>query len=482
VEGNAQIRFFPKPKDDGSSASAIQSRQNYSPGSIQGYEAAGSPGFANLPQTHPLADVWNDPEFTRRLYGSYGFLSEAEPRMTPEEQIVYRDQIVPLLAGEPKASIPLLEPLVRPESSAVFDFTLATVYFQVEDFERAIEWYEQALSKFPDYRRAQRNLALVLVRAGKYQEAIKPLLRTIALGGADGRVYGLLGFSYLNQERALAAEGAYKQALVYDPDNLDFRLGLVKSYLGTAQYDPALALLDELISDHPERDALWTLQANVYIQKEQPAKAAITLELLRRMGKATPASLFLLGDLHLSGDNQGLALEAYMAAIESGTPEDIGRALRPAEILVSQGAWAEAKKLFAHIRSAGGELPVDVENKLLRLEVKLAMAMGSGEDAIKVLDELLIRNPLDADALILAGDYFGRTGEPEKAAIRYEAAAKLEGYEADAMVKHAQLLVQTQKYTQAIELLRKAQKVQPRDNVQRYLEKVEQVARATTRS
>ena len=46
-------------------------------------------------------------------------------------------------------------------------------------------------------------------------------------------------------------------------------------------------------------------------------------------------------------------------------------------------------------------------------------------------------------------------------------------------MKHAQLLVQSQKYAQAVELLRKAQKVKPRDNVQRYLEKVEQLARGS---
>jgi hypothetical protein len=47
---------------------------------------------------------------------------------------------------------------------------------------------------------------------------------------------------------------------------------------------------------------------------------------------------------------------------------------------------------------------------------------------------------------------------------------------ADAFLKHAQLKVQQQKYTQAVELLRRAQKAKPRDNVARYLERVEQVA------
>ncbi len=56
-------------------------------------------------------------------------------------------------------------------------------------------------------------------------------------------------------------------------------------------------------------------------------------------------------------------------------------------------------------------------------------------------------------------------------------ASKLQGFESDGFLKRAQLLVQSQKYPQAVEWLRKAQKAKPRDNVQRYLEKVEQLAR-----
>ena len=80
-------------------------------------------------------------------------------------------------------------------------------------------------------------------------------------------------------------------------------------------------------------------------------------------------------------------------------------------------------------------------------------------------------------ALLLAGDYYSKNGQREKAEVRYQSAASLPGFEADAFVKHAQLLVQTQKYSQAVELLRKAQKAKRRDNVQRYLEKVEHLAK-----
>ena len=434
--------------------------------------------FAPMPAENELASIWNDPEFTRRLIGSYGFASDAEPRLTPEEQAAYRDKIVPLLREDPKKAIGPLEALVKPSASAVFDFTLGNVYFQKDDLTNAVKHFEAALAKFPDYRRAQKNLAFALVRGGKYAEAIKPLTRTVALGGADGKVFGLLGFTCMDQGRYVSAEAAYRQALVFEPDSLDFKLGLVKCSLATANYDYALGLLDELIRQYPERDSLWPLQANIYIQKDQPAKAAVSLEMLRRLGKATAQNLFLLGDLFMAQEARDLALGAYLEAVDKDGGQNLAKALRPAQILVSRGAWDESRRLFAKIRGTGSELTGADELKLLKLESRVAMSTGEGEKAIATLEQIIQKDPLDGEALLLAGDYHAKNGQREKAEFRYQNAANISGFEADAYVKHAQLLVQSQKYAQAAELLRKAQKVKPRDNVQRYLEKVEQLARA----
>src|SRR6185369_7184650 len=237
-----------------------------------------------------------------------------------------------------------------------------------------------------DYRRAQKNLAFALVRDSKYAEAIKPLTRTITLGGGDGKVFGLLGYVYLNQGRSVSAEAAYREALVFEPENLDFKLGLVKSAIATGNYDYALSLLDELLKLFPERDGLWTLQANLFIQKEQPAKAAISLEMLRRLGKATPQSLNLLGDLYMAQESRDLALGAYLAAMDKDNGQNPVKALRPAQILVSRGAWDEARQLFARIRSAGTALSSADELKLLKLESKVAMSTGAGDKAIESLE------------------------------------------------------------------------------------------------
>lgn len=437
--------------------------------------AGGAATFAPVPAEHPLAGIWNDPEFTRRLIGSYGFLSAVEPRMTPEEQALYRDKIVPLLREDPAKAIPELESALRPGATAVFDFTLATIQFQSEDFTNAVSHYEQAIAKFPDYRRAQQNLGLALVRMGRYEAAIAPLTRSIALGGADGRLLGLLGYAYLTLERFVSAQGAYLQAMIFEPDNLDFKLGLVKSYIGLGNLEAAAAMLDELLQTHPDREVLWSLQANVFIQREQPAQAIVNLEILRKLGRVSGSQLGLLGDLYLTQENLDLALSAYLAAVESSDGQNASRGLRPAEILISRGAFSQAATLLERVRAAGG-LEVEDQLKLRKLEARLAMGTGQADAGIRILEEIVGRNPLDGEALLLAGEYYARNGEPEKAALRFDAAAKLEGFEAEALLKDAQLKVQQQKYTEAVELLRRAQRIQPRDNVARYLEKVEQVA------
>lgn len=437
--------------------------------------------FAPLPVGHDLAAVWNDPEFAKRLVGSYGFASDAEPRLTPEEQATYRDKILPLLREDPKKAMSELQSLAKPSASAVFDFTLGNLYFQSEDLTNAVQQFETALAKFPDYRRAQKNLAFALVRDGKYAAAIKPLTRTITLGGGDGKVFGLLGFAYLSQGRNVSAEAAYRQALVFEPENLDFKLGLVKCSVAAANYDYALALLDELLKQYPDRDNLWTLQANLFIQKDQPAKAAISFEMLRRLGKATPQSLYVLGDLYMAQEARDLALGAYLEAMEKDNGQNPAKALRAAQILVSRNAWDEARQVFAKIRAASTPVAGADELKLLKLESKMALSTGAGDQAIATLEQIVQKDPLDAEALLLAGDYYAKSGQKEKAEFRYQTAAGISGFEAEAFVKQAQLLVQAQKYPQAAELLKKAQKVKPRDNVQRYLDKVEQLAR-TARS
>lgn len=433
----------------------------------------------DVPDDRPMAGIWNDPQFARRFFG---YEASVEPRISAEEQALYRSlDERRLFADNPRQAAAELQSKTTPSSSALLNYSVGSIWYAEGELEQAVKQYEVAVTKFPRFMRAHRSLGLLLAREGRYAEGSAHLTRAIELGGVEGMTYGLLGYCHLNLGNHISAEAAYRNAVLHEPANLDWKLGLIKSFIAVGQYRPASELLDELIQNHPEKANLWVLQANVYLQQEKPLQAAVNLEAVRRLGQASAADLALLGDLYMAQDSPALALPAYLESMEKD--ERIGRALRTAEILTTRGSYVEAGAMFARIHELhAGNMSDEELTKLQRLEAQVALGTGDGVRAIEMLEEIIRRNPLEGEALLLAGDYYARHDQPEKADFRYQTASNLEAYRADAWVKQAELRVQSRSYAEAAELLRKAQKLRPRDHIQRYLEKVELAAARAVRS
>jgi Flp pilus assembly protein TadD len=147
-------------------------------------------------------------------------------------------------------------------------------------------------------------------------------------------------------------------------------------------------------------------------------------------------------------------------------------------VLTAHGALSQTQQLIERIEAVyGDQLDTGERKDLLKLRARLAVASGASDKEVRVLEQIVALDPLDGEALILLGQHSSRAGEIEKAIFYYERAASLEEFEADTQVRHAQLLVKTGQYEEALRLLRHAQQLQPRDNIQDYLEQVERVAK-----
>ena len=112
-----------------------------------------------------------------------------------------------------------LQAATGPDSSAALDFILANLQFQGGDLEAAKATYARAIEKFPDFRRAHKNLGLLLVQQQDFAGGAKHLATAVELGDRGGRNYGLLGYSYINLEQYFAAEVAYRNAIMQEPDS-----------------------------------------------------------------------------------------------------------------------------------------------------------------------------------------------------------------------------------------------------------------------
>jgi tetratricopeptide (TPR) repeat protein len=434
-------------------------------------------GAKNLSKTE--SELWNSPKFQKRFAESYLAETEIEPTITEREREKMLKVLELISADKMDEAAAMLQKETKEASSAVFDFTLANIYFQQEQLEKAAVNYEKAVEKYPKFRRAWKNLGLIHIRNGAFKKAIRVLTRVIELGGSDALSFAQLGYAYLMVENDLCAESAYRMAVLLDPETLDWKIGLATSILKQERYAEAVSLFDGLITDDPDRSDLWLYQANAYIGLNKPLEAAINYELVDRLGESTAGSLNKLGDIYLNQELFETAVNSYIRALEKDPKGGIKHIIRVAKILIFHNALTETKRLIDHLESLQGtNLDEEDRKDLLKVRAQIAVAEGSGEEQVKVLEEIVELDPLDGQALILLGQQYVRAGDFEKAVFYYERAEGLEKFEAEAKVRHAQVLVRQGKYAEALPLLRRAQDIKPRDDVRKYMEQVERFAKS----
>lgn len=438
---------------------------------------ATAPQAAASPAAASGLSIWNDPSFQRRFAESYLAESDVEPRVTAAEREQLQQIMQLIAADEMDAAAERLEAARGDGASAVVDFTLGSIHFQKDRLEPAAAAYEVAVGKYPKFRRARRNLGVIRVRQNEFAKATTALRRVIELGGGDAVTYGLLGFANANLGDPVAAESAYRLAALLDPDTMDWQLGLARSFFEQERYADAAALCKSLISAHPDRTDLWLLQANAWLGLGKPLQAAENFEMVDRLGRSTPDSLNLLGDIYVNEELYDLAVQSYLQAMQLNPQAGPDRGLRAAKVLGARGALAQSQQLVERIQELHGDQLDDVQKKdLLKLRARLAVAAGAAGEEVLMLQQIVALDPLDGEALILLGQHYARAGDVEQAVFQFERAESIDACEADAKLYHAQLLVGKQRYAEALPLLRRVQALKPRDYVQQYLDQVERVA------
>ncbi|WOO42715.1 tetratricopeptide repeat protein [Rubellicoccus peritrichatus] len=432
-------------------------------------------------QRGPLWETsWQNPEFIKRFTGSYGFDGPREPTITRDEQQLFTEISQLLKQNNLATASARLQASINADSSAALNYTLGNIFFQSGQLPAAEQSYRDALRKFPGFVRAQKNLGLTLMQAGRFDEAQPYLIKTIEGEGGDGSVYSMLAYTYFNDERYSSALQAYEEALLYDPDNVEWQIGLAQALYATEQYKEAAAAFEELLQANPEREELWLMQANAWLSLDEPERAAANLEVVRRLGRASSQALVLLGDIYISDGMAGLAAIAYEEAFSSDNPPGANEALRAASLFADRGSWDQAQQIMGVIeQNYQAKLDAKQASEFLNLKAQVAMALGDSENAALTLRSLLDRDPMNAKALLMLAEYEWMQGEIEEAELLYERAARVPEKEVDAYVQHARMLVAQKDYAAAERLLKKAQTLEPRENVARYLDGVERARKSS---
>ena len=427
--------------------------------------------------SNPGADLWKDDAFVKSFVGSYASLIGYEPKISDEEKGVLRNLVDLIKKNKNQVAIEQLEPLIKPSTSAALDFILANLYFQEGNLESAEKFYKDAVLKYPNFRRAYKNLGLVQVQAGNFKDAIPTISKALELGEVDGRAYGLLAYGYLTERMYYPAEAAYRQAILIQPKQKDWKIGLARCLLEMERYKEAVSIFETLLIEDPNNSDYWLLQSNAYIGNDQSLLAAQNLEIVRHMGEAELSSLILLGDIYMNNSVLELAMSAYQRAVELADSDDARVLLRAANVLTRTANFEKAAVLIKDIRqNESVNLSPDQDLELLNQEAKIARAQGDGDTAVETLNKIIKRDALNGEAIIELANYYVDMDMLPEAINRYEQAAKIGEYERDALIAHGQTLVRETRYSEALPLLKRALLLESEPNLEDYIARVERAA------
>ena len=448
----------------------------------------------------PPSDLFRDPKFVREFVGSYGFLSEVEPKVSADEQAAlatirecfdqskFREAEAELARFIQETEKPTDPKKAPAEISPAMVFVLGNLYFQADRPDQARREFLEAIRRFPRFRRAHTNLAYLYISQNKINEAMPMLQKAIELGENSARVYGLLGYGHLHQKNAVAAEIAYRQAYLLDASSRDWKLGLAQALMAQEKYPEAANLIGTLIEQNPNDKQLWLQQTNAYLAMERKEDAIINLEMLRLKGIADEANLNLLGNLHMDRAEPQLALLAYLAAMDKASVLDVPRALKSARILNDHGFPDKAEQFIARIRTkTGDKLPPADLTALLLTEVRISQAKRETDRTGALLDQLAGLNPTNGEVLVELGrhkDLLSRdeANEEKRAAFvneartNYQLAARIDTVAYQANLALGQMLVRERRYPEALTHLQAALTLKKSESLEQYTSRVRRAA------
>ncbi len=465
-----------------------------------------------LESVNIIRETFASEQWAKEFAYSFTPIVELEPKLEALERDLFAKEVQPLLQAENyQGAVTRLRSYVsgKPEASGALTFTIAALHQQLayltqenkaqsdEHMKQAIQFYQQAIKSFPNYLRAHKNLGQLLTQLERFNDALPHLQKAIELGDSSPSTLGLLGYIYSLQERWLPAEGVLRQALVLRPNDVNYRRLLGQALLAQSRWEEARAVFEDLLQENPENSELWEAIANTYLGANDLNNAAINLEALRALGKANTQSLMLLGNIYVNRQLLLLAAETFKQAVGQANTAALSpdSFIQAATTLSSYGIYSEAVEMIRLIEERFGDrLSSRDELQLLTLSSEINIALGKGEEAAQNLEQVLLRDPNNANALNALARYYAESvvGEGEGATAgprNYERAVQLFQRAQDhedaqarfrAFLGNAQLEVRRSNFKDAVPLLQSALSIRDEPSVREYLDQIQTALRSRT--
>lgn len=370
------------------------------------------------------------------------------------------------------------------EDSAALNVLRGQVLLTLQQFDAAAEALQQALQSQPNLARAHQALSMVRMQQQRFNDAAPHLSRAIALGAADAQTYGQLGFVLLKKSQPASAIAAYQQAMMLDAANPQWQQGLLYALTESQAWAQASALIEQQLQREPANNALWLQRAQLAVSQQNMPQALSSIEVALRLGEKRPANLVLASQLHFNSGSAERAVTLLQRAMRSGDSTEAWQSavLQAIGYLASQQQWQTLSPLLTASQPHLAKFSLQQQASIALASGQLAQHEKRMADASRLLRQATELDPANGHSLLALASHYQALGNTGQARIIYQRASSIAAVSTAALQHMAQLDIEQQQYSSALNLLRQLQQKLPaRQDILDNIRSLEQLVRQQQR-
>ncbi len=289
--------------------------------------------------------------------------------------------------GEKQKAVEQLTQALHIQRDAHSYYLRAVVYKEMQDWEKSISDYQQAIAMDPQFALAYRRLGYVYDVTGRLDEAFKNYQKAVALNPDDAIAQYDLGLAYYTRGDQDQARQHYQKAIDLDAHYSDawHNLGIV--YDNKGNKDEALRCYDQAISFNPNNFQYYDARGRTYRDLDRVEEAFKDIEHSIELNPDYFNSRMSRGYYYfLRGEFESAAQDYHKAA--QLNPQDMMVWVMKAEIDRATGNYISAEKNLKRAEQADPSSPRPVYDLY-----RVYYALGKYHMAFAYLDQLQRMNP-----------------------------------------------------------------------------------------
>lgn len=366
-------------------------------------------------------------------------IEKGDPSHLLRQQVVASQEVLGPVAGTGHISAYLL-------------YLIGHAYFTLERYKDAETAFLAALNPVPDYIRVHESLGMLYLKTERYEDARKHLARAAELGLSTATLFGALGYLNYRTDNFLGAVSAFQEALMLNPDNEQWKNSLLYSLISTYQHSFALNLVEDMLKEHPDNAGLWLYRAKAAYKSGNREAALSSMETAIRLGDQNVSNLQACAALHMELGSMERAVDLMKSGFVKGM--DFEYMDKGIDLLELKEEWAFLEKAIGSMRERWGNLDDPQQSRLLMREADISLHKGDKTSAGKALEKAITLDPSNAYALIALAGIHREKREYNRAELLYQRASAYSMYREDALFSLAQLALDQEDYSRALQVLR----------------------------